>query len=61
MIEGFQQISGSRLIVLYFTFADLAFHKSEYSYIPLLFDVLIGFISFVSYHYKNDNFKESIF
>ena len=44
--------------LLYFTFVYLAFHKNEYSYIPLFLDVLIGFISFVFYHYQNDNFKK---
>ena len=37
--------------VLYFIFAYLAINKNKNSYIPLLIDVIFGFISFIVYHY----------
>lgn len=36
--------------LLYFIFGYLAYNKNQYSYIPLLIDVLIGTISFIIKH-----------
>tara|TARA_B110000971_G_scaffold114431_1_gene117390 strand:+ start:3676 stop:4113 length:438 start_codon:yes stop_codon:yes gene_type:complete len=36
--------------VLYFIFAYMAINSLENSYLPLLIDVIIGFISFLVYH-----------
>jgi hypothetical protein len=38
---------------LYFSFAWLAFNKNAYSYIPLLVDVVVGFMSFIHKHSSN--------
>ena len=37
---------------LYILFALLALKKNEYSWIPLLIDVILGLISFLFYHIK---------
>ena len=37
--------------LLYLSFAYLAINKNKYSYIPLLLDVVIGFLSFIFNHY----------
>jgi hypothetical protein len=42
--------------LLYFTFAILAFRKSDYAFIPLLLDVFIGIGAFIYYHYTSNNF-----
>lgn len=42
--------------LLYLYFSYLAFNKNDNSYIPLLIDVIIGFFSFLVFHYKNNNF-----
>ena len=41
----------------YLLFAYLAFTKNQYSYIPLSFDVIIGVIAFLIYHYNQHNFR----
>ena len=41
----------------YGLFAYLAFTKNQYSYIPLLFDVIIGVIAFLIYLYNQHNFR----
>ena len=46
--------------ILYFIFAYLAINKSNKSYVPLLLDVLIGFFSFIFYHYGVGSFKKLI-
>lgn len=35
---------------LYFAFVLMAFNKSSHAYLPILFDTLIGLISFFKYH-----------
>ena len=35
---------------IYITFAIYAIQKKDYAYIPLIFDVIIGLISFLIYH-----------
>ena len=44
--------------VLYILFAVLAIKKEPYAYIPLLVDVLIGLIAFLTYHYSEGNFSK---
>ena len=46
--------------ILYFIFAYLAINKNIKSYLPLLLDVVIGFFSFVIYHYSVGSFKKLI-
>lgn len=46
--------------ILYFIFAYLAINKSNKSYLPLLLDVLIGFFSFIIYHYSAGSFIKLI-
>ena len=46
--------------LLYFIFAYLAFNKNNYAYIPLLFDVIIGFVSFIINHYFESSYKKLI-
>lgn len=41
----------------YLVFAYLAFTMKNNSYIPLLFDVILGTIVFIMYHYKSNNFR----
>lgn len=43
---------------LYFIFAYLAINKNKNAYIPLLIDVIFGFISFIVYHYIVGSFSE---
>lgn len=43
--------------ILYFYFAYLAINQKNNAYVPLLYDVIIGFISFIGYHYINGSFK----
>ena len=42
--------------LLYLIFAYLAINKEKTAYIPLLFDVIIGLISFLIYHYSIGSF-----
>ena len=42
--------------LLYLCFSIYSIKKKNYSWIPLLIDVSIGLISFLFYHYKNNNF-----
>jgi hypothetical protein len=44
--------------ILYFLFAYNAIQGNKQSWIFLLFDVLIGFISFIQHHYANGNFSK---
>tara|TARA_B110000444_G_C18376033_1_gene382635 strand:- start:74 stop:451 length:378 start_codon:yes stop_codon:yes gene_type:complete len=44
--------------ILYFIFAYLAFKKSNKAYVLLLLDVIIGFFSFIIYHYNAGSFKK---
>ena len=45
--------------LLYFSFAYMAINgKKKDAYKLLLIDVIIGLISFLIYHYKEDNFKK---
>ena len=44
--------------VLYSVFVYLALKKNNNAYIPLLIDVIIGFMSFIFYHYKNGSFTK---
>ena len=41
---------------LYILFSLLALKKNNYSWVPLLIDVLIGLTGFILYHYKIINF-----
>lgn len=43
--------------ILYFYFAYLAINQKNNAYVPLLYDVIFGFISFIGYHYINGSFK----
>lgn len=43
---------------LYFIFAYLAINKNKNAYIPLLIDVIFGFVSFIVYHYNVGSFRE---
>jgi hypothetical protein len=43
---------------LYFSFAFLAFNKSDKAFIPLLLDVSIGLLSFLKYHSEANSFKK---
>ena len=43
---------------LYFIFAYLAITKNKYSYVPLLVDVVVGFISFIYYHSQANSLKK---
>jgi len=42
--------------LIYLIFAYLAINKKKTAYIPLLFDVIIGLISFLIYHYSIGSF-----
>ena len=42
--------------LLYLIFAYLAINKKKTAYIPLLFDVIVGLISFLIYHYSIGSF-----
>lgn len=44
--------------LLYFSFAYLAFNKSDKSYVPLLIDVVLGLISFLNYHHGIGSFSQ---
>ena len=44
--------------VLYFIFGYLAINKNKNAYIPLLIDVMLGFFSFIVYHYSVGSFRE---
>ena len=46
--------------ILYLIFAYNAIHKNPNSWIYLCLDVIIGFISFILYHYTNGNFNKLI-
>ena len=43
--------------LLYMTFAIMAINKNSDSWMVLLLDVMIGLISFLSFHYNEGNFK----
>ena len=43
--------------VLYFIFAILAFKKNKKSWVVLLIDVIIGFLSFIIHHSASGSFK----
>lgn len=43
--------------LLYFTFSVLAFQKSNFAWIFLLIDVVIGLLAFLNYHYSEGNFS----
>lgn len=43
--------------LLYLTFSVLAFQKSNFAWIPLLIDVVIGLLAFLNYHYFENNFS----
>ena len=43
---------------LYFIFAYLAINKNKNAYIPLLIDVIFGFVSFIVYHFNVGSFRE---
>ena len=42
--------------LLYLIFAYLAINKKKTAYIPLLFDVIVGLISFLIYHHSIGSF-----
>ena len=42
--------------LLYLTFAYLCLNIPNKAWIPLLIDVILGFIFFIHYHYTQDNF-----
>ena len=44
--------------ILYLLFAYNAINGNNKAWMFLLVDVIIGFISFIIYHYTNDNFKK---
>ena len=44
--------------ILYLTFGYLAINKNNYSYIPLLIDVIIGLFSFIIYHLIMGSFQK---
>jgi hypothetical protein len=44
--------------ILYLLFAYYAINDNNKAWMFLLVDVIIGFISFIIYHYKADNFKK---
>jgi len=44
--------------LLYLLFAISAIQKKSYSWIFLFIDVCIGLISFLTFHYYNNNFKK---
>lgn len=44
--------------VFYYLFAFFAIVKNKKAWIFLLLDVLLGFISFVSFHYTNGDFSK---
>lgn len=46
--------------LFYFIFAYLAFNKNNYAYMPLLIDVIIGFLSFIINHYFESSYKKLI-
>ncbi len=41
----------------YLIFAYLAYKKNKFSYIPLMFDVIIGLVAFLIYHNSKNNFR----
>ena len=43
---------------IYFLFAYNAINGNHFAWIYLLIDVIIGLISFLSFHYYNNDFKE---
>jgi len=45
---------------LYFLFAYEAIHYKTESYRYLLFDVILGLLAFLNFHYFNGNFKKLI-
>ena len=46
--------------IFYLIFAYLALSKNKEAYVPLLYDVIIGFISFISHHYIEGSFGKLI-
>ena len=44
--------------VLYLLFAYNAINGNEFAWIYLLVDVIIGLVSFLSFHYYNNDFKK---
>ena len=44
--------------LLYLLFAVFAYNKSEYAWVFLLIDVILGFVSFLSFHKKEGNFSK---
>ena len=43
---------------LYFLFVYLALNKNNQAYVPLIIDVVIGFFSFIIYHYMVGSFSK---
>lgn len=43
--------------LFYFTFAYNAIHKSRGAWVYLLYDVIFGLLSFLIFHYINNDFK----
>ena len=46
--------------IFYLIFASLALSRNNKAYVPLLYDVIVGFISFISHHYIVGSFKKLI-
>ena len=46
--------------IFYLIFASLALSRNTKAYVPLLYDVIVGFISFISHHYIVGSFKKLI-
>ncbi len=44
--------------LLYILFAIYAIQKKTFSYIPLLIDVIIGFVGFINYHISENNLSK---
>ena len=43
--------------ILYLLFGYMAINKSNFAYIPLLIDLIIGILSFLIYHTINGSFR----
>ena len=46
--------------IFYLIFASLALSRNTKAYVPLLYDVIVGFISFISHHYIEGSFRKLI-
>ena len=46
--------------IFYLIFASLALSRNTKAYVPLLYDVIVGFISFISHHYIEGSFGKLI-